>query len=299
MQTFKIALDWTPNANHIGFFVAQVKKFYKANGLDIEIISPKTDNYTITPAKKVEQGQVDFALCPTESLISYQTKAKPFALVGVSSIFQDDLSAVCVLKSSGIHSPKALDGKTYASYNARYEDGIVKAMIKNDGGEGKLKISYPDKLGIWNRIAGGNADSTWIFLNWEALQAEAEGIELINFKLEDYGVPYSYSPVIVGDRRKLNHNHDAVNTFLKATKQGYFYAKENSEEAAEILSQHIPRYDQNIDLVKAIHVSAKALGPKNSWGKMEMDKVHEFLKWLRQRNLEHSEIKVKDLVWQS
>jgi len=52
-------------------------------------------------------------------------------------------------------------------------------------------------------------------------------------------------------------------------------------------------------LVKAIHVSAKALGPKNSWGKMEMDKVHEFLKWLRQRNLEHSEIKVKDLVWQS
>lgn len=299
MQTFKLALDWTPNANHIGFLVAQAKRFYKDYGLNIKIMSPDTDNYSITPAKKVEQGLADFALCPTESLISYQTKSKTFALVGVSSIFQDDLSAVCVLKSSGITSPKALNGKTYASYKARYEDGIVKAMIKNDGGEGDLKISYPDKLGIWNRIVDGNADSTWIFLNWEALQAEAEGIALTNFKLEDYDIPYSYSPLIAANRNTLNHNHNAVMAFLEATKQGYYDAKENAEDAADILYQLIPQYDQNIDLVKAIDITSKALGPEKSWGTIEMDRVHKFLKWLRLKNLEHSDIKVKDLVWQS
>lgn len=297
MQSLKLALDWSPNVNHIGFFVAKSKGFYNNYGIDLQIISPESDNYTTTPAKKVEQGIVDFALCPTESLISYQTKSKPFPLVGVSSIFQDDLSAICVLKSSGIQSPKDLDGKTYASYKARYEDGIVKQMIKNDEGEGNIKITYPDKLGIWNRLVKGDADATWIFLNWEALQAEAEGVELTNFKLADYDIPYSYSPVIAADKEKLNHNKIAITNFLNATKAGYFYAKDHPEKAAEILSQHIPDYDKNIDLVKAIQISSEALGAERSWGHMETEKIEIFLEWLRKNDLEHSEIKAGDLVY--
>jgi ABC-type nitrate/sulfonate/bicarbonate transport system substrate-binding protein len=296
MKTFKLALDWTPNVNHIGFFVARDKGFYKSHKIKVEIISPDEDNYATTPAKKVEQGIADFALCPTESLISYQTKSKPFPLVGVSSIFQEDLSAICVLKSSEIKSPKDLDGKVYASYKARYEDGIVRQMIKNDGGEADLKITYPDKLGIWNRLVKGNAHATWIFLNWEALQAEAEGIELTNFKLVDYNIPYSYSPVIAGDREDLKQNTKNVEAFLEATKEGYYYAQAHPKESAEILNQFIPEHDKNIDLVKAIHLSCKVLGDEHSWGKMNIDKVEVFLEWLRTHCLENSNITARSLV---
>jgi len=296
MKTIKLALDWTPNVNHIGFFIAKAKGFYNDVGIDLQIISPESDNYATTPAKKVEQEHADFALCPTESLISYQTKSKPFPLVGVSSIFQKDLSAICVLKSSGINSPKELDNKVYASYKARYEDGIVKKMIKNDGGEGHLQISYPDKLGIWNRLVKGNADATWIFLNWEALQAEAEGIELTNFKLTDYDIPYSYSPIIAGDRNKIAKNQEVVKAFLEATKQGYFYAKANPEESAEILNSHLPEHDKNIDLVKAINLSCEALGNEKIWGEIDIDNVKEFLEWLRAYGLENSNIAARSLV---
>jgi ABC-type nitrate/sulfonate/bicarbonate transport system substrate-binding protein len=296
MKTIKLALDWTPNVNHIGFFIAKAKGFYNDVGIDLQIISPESDNYATTPAKKVEQGHADFALCPTESLISYQTKSKPFPLIGVSSIFQEDLSAICVLKSSGINTPKELDGKVYASYKARYEDGIVKQMIKNDGGEGDLQISYPDKLGIWNRLVQGNADATWIFLNWEALQAEAEGIELTNFKLADYNIPYSYSPVIAGDRKKIAKNQEVVKAFLEATKQGYFYAKANPIETAGILESHLSEHDKNIDLVKAINLSCEALGDEEIWGDIDMDNVKEFLEWLRAHGLENSNITARSLV---
>jgi hypothetical protein len=44
-----------------------------------------------------------------------------------------------------------LDGKTYASYKARYEDNIVKQMIKMMR-EGDLNVIYPEKLGIWNTL---------------------------------------------------------------------------------------------------------------------------------------------------
>lgn len=297
MNHLKLALDWTPNANHIGFFVAKEKGFYENKNIYLWIINPVKDNYQTTPAKKVELGLADFALCPTESLISYQTKAQAFPLVGISSIFQKDLSAISVLKSSNIKSPKDLDHKTYASYQARYEDGIVKAMIQNDGGEGVLKISYPDKLGIWNRLVEGDADATWIFLNWEAVQAESEGINLHNFKLADYNIPYSYSPVIAGDKNKMLKQIQVVNDFLEATKQGFLYARSNPKEAAYILSQHIPEYDKNINLEKAITLSCEALGKEDQWGQMDIKKVDIFLKWLRKRGLENSDLIAEELLF--
>ena len=141
MTHLKIALDWTANTNHTGFFVAQDKGYYKDLNLDVSIITPETDDYATTPAKKVELGDVDFAICPLESVLSYKTKKTPFNLVAIAALLQDDLSAICTLATSDIETPKDLDGKLYASYKARYEDGIVREMLKNDGGKGTLKIS--------------------------------------------------------------------------------------------------------------------------------------------------------------
>ena len=86
MKQLTLALDWTPNINHIGFFVAQDKGFYNDLNLNVKIIDPSEDNYAVTPAKKVELGFADFALCPTESIISYQTKNKPFDMVAIALV---------------------------------------------------------------------------------------------------------------------------------------------------------------------------------------------------------------------
>ena len=56
MTNLKLALDWTPNINHIGFFVAQEKGFYQAFDLAVELLDPALDNYQTTPAKKSRIG---------------------------------------------------------------------------------------------------------------------------------------------------------------------------------------------------------------------------------------------------
>ena len=78
MKKLRLALDWTPNINHIGFFVSLENNFYEELGIDLEIVNPLNDNYSITPAKKIELNIVEFALCPTETLISYHTKKNKF-----------------------------------------------------------------------------------------------------------------------------------------------------------------------------------------------------------------------------
>ncbi|MEM6320890.1 MAG: ABC transporter substrate-binding protein [Bacteroidota bacterium] len=294
MTELKIALDWTPNINHIGFYVAQAQGFYADQGLAVMLITPDADNYAVTPAKKVELGEVDFALCPMESIISYQTKAQPFKMVAIASIFQHDLSAIATKPT--IQSPRDLDGKIYASYKARYEDGIVRGMVQNDGGKGQLQISYPDKLGIWERVANGEADATWIFMNWEGVQAQAGNLALNYFKMADYGIPYSYSPVIAADSSRIKNQQSAYTQFLAATKAGYLFAQNNPVQAVEILAPFVPDYDQNIDLMAALKMSASAFGKADIWGQIETENVQTFLDWLRERNLEKATLKVTDLV---
>ncbi len=295
MKHLKLALDWTPNVNHIGFYVAKAKLFYQAKNITLDLITPDQDGYAETPAKKVELGKADFALCPTESLISYQTKSEPFPLVGLASIFQSDLSAICVLKSSSITRPQHLDIKHYASYHARYEDGIVKELIKNDGGQGKLKLSYPGKLGIWETLIQNKCDATWIFYNWEALQAEAKGIELRLFKLEDFDIPYSYSPVIGGNKALIESHRDSYVDFISATREGFLYAKQHPVECAQLLAEVVPEQDKLIDLERAIQISAEAFGPDDKWGHVNYKSVDTFLNWLRSKDLEHSNLGAQDI----
>lgn len=296
MNTLKLALDWTPNINHIGFFVAREKGYYQAHGLAVDIIDPAMDNYAVTPAKKVELGQADLALCPTESVVSYQTKSTPFSLVGIATIFQEDLSGIAVNADVGIQSPKDLDGKSYASYQARYEDEIVRQMIRNDGGQGEIKVDYPTKLGIWETLLTGAYDSTWIFLNWEGVEADGAGAPLHYFKMQDYDVPYSYSPLIVGNRASINANETAFQAFLAATRKGFLHAIEQPDEAVALLKPFVPEKDANIDLRRALELSAEAMGGPEVWGRMDEGVVNRFLQWLNERQLESTPLTASDIV---
>lgn len=299
MKPLTLALDWTPNINHIGFFIAQEKGFYTNEDISLRILDPSMDNYLVTPAKKVELGIADVALCPTESIISYRTKEKSFPLIAIAAILQEDLSAIVVKKDTEINSPKDLDGKSYASYKARYEDAIVKQMIQNDGGNGTLNIEYPNKLGIWDTVLNNTCDATWVFVNWEGVEAQNSNIELHYFKMSNYAIPYSYSPVIVTDENTLDIHHATHKSFLKATKQGYLFAKENSEEAIAILKKFLPEKDKSIDLQKALSVSTTAFGDISNWGKIKLENITSFLNWIYNNKLESKQITATEMFTNS
>jgi ABC-type nitrate/sulfonate/bicarbonate transport system substrate-binding protein len=296
MNTFKVALDWTANTNHSGFYVAQKKGFYKAEGLAVTLDTPDRDNYKLTPAKKVEMGLADAALCPFESVLSYNTKANIFNGVAIASIFREDVSAIAVLKKNNITRPKELDQKSYASYQARYEDHIVAQMIKNDGGEGIIKINFPEKLGIWETLLSGRFDATWIFRNWEGIHAKNKGIPLRTFTMADFGIPYSYSPVLFAGRNEVEKRETDYKSFLKATKQGFLYAQENPSFAADCIKPFVAESDKDIDLVESQEYTNPFYGDATNWGILEEDNVNSFLEWIKTNDLEKTSLEYKDLV---
>jgi len=286
MEKLKIALDWTPNTNHTGLFVASALGFYQELGLTLEILSPANDDYSVTPAKKLELNEVDLAVAPTESLFCLLLKENKVDVKGIYAILQEDTSAIVTLKSSSIDRPRDLDGKIYASFKARYEDKIVKQMVINDGGKGEFTIEYPEKLGIWATILAQKSDASWIFKAWEGIEAQTQNIELNEFSLKDYGIPYGYSPLIMAKSSEIETKSETFKNFVSATKKGYLFAQNNPEKAVEILAKHVPELDlNNIDLLKSQNFLNRYYGNENTIGKMEVLIFQIFIDWLWEHNI--------------
>ena len=285
-MTIRLALDWTPNTNHTGFYVALSQGLYEQAQLSVEIITPDQDNYQTTPARQLAQGQVDLAIAPSESVISYQSNGVP--LVAVGALLARDASAIVTLKQSGIERPQQLDGRVYGSYSARYEDEIVRQLIRNDSGQGTFDTNKPDRLSLWQALLDQQVDATWIFLPWEGVEATTQGIDLNIFKLGDYGIPYGYSPVVIANRDWAAQHANELWRFMQATSAGFKWAVEHPEQAAQLLKEtanhatlNEPEFLQQSQRMAAEYY----LDEDGNWGSMKPVVWAQFIDWLNEHNL--------------
>jgi ABC-type nitrate/sulfonate/bicarbonate transport system substrate-binding protein len=293
-----VCLDWTPNTNHIGFYVALQDGLYTQAGLEVELRSPDADpTQKLTPARQVAAGQAHFAVTPSESAISFATTDHEVAkLVAVAALVQGSQSAICTLKSSGIDRPAKLAGKRYASYDGRFEDPIVARMVANDGGDGggvafhsldAHAYAEADTMGAGSVVATylerGRSDSTWIFTAWEGVIASRAGQELNCFALEDYEIPYGYSPILLAHPDALSGTlADATRAFLAATAAGYRKAAADPKAGAAALCAcgHASLADQGFVVESATLLAGKFLTPAGTWGTMELARWNAFVDFL-------------------
>lgn len=290
--TIKVALDWTPNTIHSGLYLAIERKLYVDQGLDVQLLPPDAD-YSTTPAKRVEKGEVDIAVCPSESVIAYNETGR-MKLQAIYAILQKDASAIVSLKHQSIAE---LDGGVYASYNAKYEDSIVKAMVSAAGGKGEgMQIkSSAGKLSLFDEVKQGNVDATWVFMPWEGVEAELDGLPLHPFKPEDYGVPYGYSPVLARNADSSLPS-EILRKFVTATAKGYYHAMRDSKEAAAVLAPHCqPQRSQLFLDQSQQRVNEFCSDGVSGLGEMQATKWETWTEWLKEQKLLGKDLTLGDL----
>lgn len=283
----RLALDWTPNTLHTGFYVALANGSYKQAHLNVQISTPEADKYQTTPAKQLADGTVDLAIMPSESVISYHANDPRSPFVAIAALLARDASAIVTLKQNGLDRPQQLDGRVYASYNARFEDEIVKQMIRNDGGRGQFVSHKPERFGIWHTLLTNEADATWIFLPWEGIEADLRDVELNKFLLEEYEIPYGYSPLLVANRDWLTTHSDVMQEFMAATTAGYQFAVTQPDEAARMLIE-VAEHPAlaNREFVEMSQQSASGYYLMDGeWGVMRREVWNGFVNWLIRHDL--------------
>jgi ABC-type nitrate/sulfonate/bicarbonate transport system substrate-binding protein len=232
-DTVRLALDWTPNTDHTGFYVARAKGWYRDAAVDLKVLP-----YSSTaPETLMAAGQADCGISFQDSMTF--AVASGVKIRSVMAILQKTASAIAVRADSGITRPRQLDGKVYAGFGYPNEEPTLKAVIQADGGKGDFKVVQADST-AYEALYSRKADFTIPFTAWEGVEAKERGIDLRYFQFRDYGFPDFYQVVLACSDAFLRDHPDVARRFVTATARGFAFAASDPDAAAAILIAENP-----------------------------------------------------------
>lgn len=265
-----LALDWTPNTNHTGIYVAQQKGWYKDQGIDLKLLPYSS---SIAPETLVATGKADFAISFTESITA--DRAAGQNLVSVAAIMQHNTSALISLRKSGLNTIASLNGKRYAGFGAPYEQPVVNQVLACGGVANPSFQNVTTDLDPVAALKSGKFDFAWVFEGWEVVQAQREGLQVNVFPLVDYCIPDYYAPVIITSGSFIQSHPDLIRKFLAATSKGYTYAAQNPKAAADLLIKGAPAGsfpDTGLVYASQNFVSPQYTAGAKCWGEQTLEK---------------------------
>ena len=282
LEPITIVLDWTPNTNHTGLYVALAKGYYEEAGLDVKIEEPPEDGAAMLTASGKAQFGIDFQ----ESLAAALTSEEPLPVTAVAAVIAHNTSGILSLKSSDIQSFGDMQGKTYAAYQMPFEEALLSQVIHDDGGDySKVNIVPNAAYDVITAFQSG-IDAIWVYEGWEMMAAELAGLDYsyLSFREADPVFDF-YTPVIIANNDYLTEHPENSRRFIQATQKGYAFAIENPEEAANILVEAIPELD--LELVKAgqIYLADLYQAESSVWGYIDETRWENFYQWMFEQEL--------------
>ncbi len=273
----KIALDWIPNTNHTGLYVALEKGYYAENGLNVSILEPPEDGAVPLMAS----GNADFAISYQEEIAAALSSDTPLPVVSVAAIIEHNTSGIISLKENNILGPKDIENHSCATWNTPVEQAILKDVITKDGGDFNNVNLIP--LNVTDVITAlqTDIDAVWIYYAWDGVATELAGLDTNYFYFKDIDKDLDfYTPVIAANENYLKNNSETAKKFLEATKKGYIYATENPEEAAIIIVKHAPEIDLDLAIKSQEYLASQYATDKNKWGEIDINRWDAFFDWL-------------------
>lgn len=243
-DSIRFALDWTPNTNHTGLYVAMQEGYFDDAGLDVSILPYNNTS----PDTLVDAGNAEFGIS-TQSQATF-AHAAGADTVSVIAPLQHRATGIGVKADrSDITRPRDLDGKIYAGFGDPGEVETLQQVIRNDGGTGDF-TTVTLGTSAYEAVYSGQADFTVSYFAWEGLEAEHNGTPMRYFQYTDYGFPDAYSIVINGNQKWLEDHPEEAAKFVKAVQRGYQTAAEDPDRAAQDLIDANPGAFTDEDLVR-------------------------------------------------
>jgi ABC-type nitrate/sulfonate/bicarbonate transport system substrate-binding protein len=287
-QKVSIVLDWTPNTNHTGLYVAQEKGFFKEKGLDVEIIMPGEAGSD----QLVASGKAEFGVSYQESITEARVQGLP--IVSIAAVIQHNTSGFASPVEKNIKSPKDFEGKTYGGWGAPVEKEVIASLMDAEGADiQKVDIVNMGDADFFTAVKR-DIDFAWIYYAWTGVEAQLRGEKMNMIYLTDYSDKLDYyTPVITTSEKMIESEPDTVKAFMAAVSKGYQFAIEHPEEAADILIKAVP--DLDAELVKA---SQEWLSPRYQddaarWGEQKKEVWQNYMDWMLDKQLLEKEIDVE------
>ncbi|WP_408893693.1 ABC transporter substrate-binding protein [Paenibacillus taichungensis] len=287
LKDIKVVLDWTPNTNHTGLYAAVDQGFYKAEGLNVEIVQPGAGGADTM----VASNEVPFGVSYQESVTQARTQGVP--LVSIAAVIQHNTSGFAAPADRNIKSPKDFEGKTYGGWGSPVEEAVMQSIMEGEGADvSKVKNISMGDADFFTAVKR-DIDFAWIFYAWTGIEAELRGEPIDMLYVKDYSEALDYyTPVLVTNEKTIQNDPELVKAFLKATSEGYQYAIEHPEDAANILIKAVPDLDKDLVLASQKWLSPKYQDDAPRWGEQKQEVWQNYTDWMFSKKLLDEQVDV-------
>lgn len=235
-----LALQWQPQAQFAGFYVAQAKGFYREAGVDMEIIPGGQD---VVASRLLAQGRAQFATMFLATGIERRAETKgPQAVVHLAQLVQRSALLLVTRADSGIKEPKDLDGKRVSLWDNEFRLQ-PRALFQRLGIHPRI-LPQSSTLGLFLRGGADAASAMW-YNEYHTLLVsglDAEDLRIFFYRDQDLNFP---EDGIYTLEKTLRADPELCRAVVSASLRGWRYAFEHPEEALDIVlarmrEAHVP-----------------------------------------------------------
>ncbi|MFN4057230.1 MAG: ABC transporter substrate-binding protein [Roseinatronobacter sp.] len=234
-----LQLKWVTQAQFAGYYVALENGFYEAEGLNVTI---KPGGPDIAPPQVIAGGGADVIVEWMPAALAARENGLP--LVNIAQPFKSSGMMLTCLAETGITAPTDFPGRTLGVWFFGNEYPFLSWMatlgIPTTGGADGVEV-LRQGFNV-DPLLQKQADciSTMTYNEyWQVIDAGITPEQLVTFKYEDQGVATLEDGLYVLESNLSDPAFvDKMARFVRASMQGWEWAKANVEEAAKIVLEY-------------------------------------------------------------
>ena len=243
----KMALLTVPLIWDAGVFAAVDHKFFEAEGLEVEFVSPSTPADGL---KLLASGGVQFATAHSTEVLT--ARSKGLRVVSIATNHQYGTAGIMVPTTSGVTSLKQLEGKTLGITGIPYNRTMLEYCLTSAGVDlSKVNIVIvgfaPMPLLLSNRIDGLGDAITWsepAMFNVQLNKPPDDKETYKYFAFYQNGLPRYYTLGVVASEDTVNKNPELAKRFLRAWVKGLDWAINNQKAAVDNMRKRVPEINE-------------------------------------------------------
>jgi putative hydroxymethylpyrimidine transport system substrate-binding protein len=287
-EPLSLTLDFYPNPDHAGIYMAQKLGYFEEAGLDVSIHTPADP---AAPVKLLAAGKTDLAISYEPEVLLARDQG--LDVVSVAALVNTPLTSMIWLKKSGIGGVADLRGKTIATAGIPYQDAYLKTILA------RAKLTPSDVktvnvgYGLLPAIVGGRAQAMLGgFRNVEGVDLRLRGKDPVVTPVDELGVPTYDELVIAARGKRLEEDPEPIRLFLAALARGTAAAAADPGATTEALLAANPDLDPKLTKAE-VAATLPLLDPPRAgrpYGYMAPDAWRAFAGWMRDNDLVASPI---------
>ena len=242
VQKVVFALNWFAVGDHAAYWVALEKGYYRARGLDVDLVNSKGSGDSIA---KVDTGRADIGLADAVVVIPRVSQGAKIRIVG--AVFDHTPLNIWTRKDTGITRPKDLEGKVLAAPPGDSQRQLFPAFAKLNGvDEARVTWLTIEPAAKFVALAEKRADAVPDYTTGQPFWEKAVGKDnLVRMPWSQFGFDV-YSMSIFASEKTMQERPRVLRDFVAASYMGWRDVMQDPKAALAIFKKRVPDIDLSL-----------------------------------------------------